>query len=53
VGNAGLLMGTILMRQCHGSKFDVTSGAVLQGPATETLHTYDVQEQEGKIQVKI
>ena len=41
------------MCQCHGSKFDVTSGAVLQGPATEALHIYDVQEQEGKIQVKI
>jgi 3-phenylpropionate/trans-cinnamate dioxygenase ferredoxin subunit len=41
------------MCQCHGSKYDITSGAVLRGPATEPLATYEVREQEGKIQVRL
>jgi nitrite reductase/ring-hydroxylating ferredoxin subunit len=30
--SSGLLTGTTLMCQCHGSKYDITSGAVLQSP---------------------
>jgi 3-phenylpropionate/trans-cinnamate dioxygenase ferredoxin component len=41
------------MCQCHGSKYDITSGAVLHGPATEPLATYEVREQDGKIQVRV
>jgi nitrite reductase/ring-hydroxylating ferredoxin subunit len=41
------------MCQCHGSKYDITSGAVLQGPATEPLATYAVRERAGKIQVRV
>jgi len=51
--SSGLLTGTTLMCQCHGSKFDVTTGAVLQGPAEEALRTYEVHEQDGNIEVKI
>jgi 3-phenylpropionate/trans-cinnamate dioxygenase ferredoxin component len=51
--SAGLLTGTTLMCQCHGSKYDITSGAVLRGPATEPLATYEVREQDGKIQVRV
>jgi len=51
--SAGLLTGTTLMCQCHGSRFDVTSGAVLHGPATKALGTYVVHEQDGKLQVRI
>ena len=36
--SGGLLTGTTLMCQCHGSRFDLTTGAVLNGPATEPLH---------------
>ena len=31
--SAGLLTGTTIMCQCHGSQFDVTSGEVQRGPA--------------------
>lgn len=48
---AGLLTGTTLMCQCHGSKFDVTTGSVLQGPATKPLATYEVREENGNIEV--
>ena len=51
--SSGLLTGTTLMCQCHGSKYDITSGAVLRGPATEPLATYEVREQDGKIQVRV
>jgi 3-phenylpropionate/trans-cinnamate dioxygenase ferredoxin component len=50
--SAGLLTGTTLKCQCHGSQFDVTSGAVLQGPATRALTTYDVREEEGEIKLR-
>ena len=50
--SGGLLTGTTLMCQCHGSRFDVTSGAVLNGPATEALRVYEVHEDEGRIQIR-
>jgi nitrite reductase/ring-hydroxylating ferredoxin subunit len=51
--SAGLLTGTTLMSQCDGSQFDVTSGGILRGPAKSALKTYEVREQDGRIQVRI
>ena len=48
----GLLTGTTIMCQCHGSRFDITTGAVINGPATEALNAYEVQEIEGRIQIR-
>jgi 3-phenylpropionate/trans-cinnamate dioxygenase ferredoxin subunit len=50
--SAGLLTGTTIMCPCHGSTYDVTSGAVLRGPAAEALETYEVCERDGKIQIR-
>jgi 3-phenylpropionate/trans-cinnamate dioxygenase ferredoxin component len=50
--SGGLLTGTTLMCQCHGSLFDVTTGAVINGPATESLNVYEVQEVDGDIQIR-
>ena len=50
--SGGLLTGTTLMCQCHGSRFDVTTGAVVRGPATDALKMYAVQEVEDGIQVR-
>jgi 3-phenylpropionate/trans-cinnamate dioxygenase ferredoxin component len=50
--SGGLLDGTTLMCQCHGSRFDITTGAVINGPATEALNTYEVQEADGSIQIR-
>lgn len=41
------------MSKCDGSQFDVTSGAVLRGPAKLALKTYEVREQNGWIQVRV
>src|SRR3954449_3021305 len=40
--SGGLLTGTTLMCQCHGSRFDIATGAVLNGPASEPLRLYEV-----------
>src|SRR5262249_55412171 len=36
--SGGLLKGTIIMCQCHGSRFDISTGAVINGPATKSLN---------------
>jgi 3-phenylpropionate/trans-cinnamate dioxygenase ferredoxin subunit len=51
--SGGLLTGTTIMCQCHGSRFDITTGAVINGPATEALDVYEVQEVEGGIQLRV
>jgi len=51
--SAGLLTATTIMCQCHGSRFDIITGAVISGLATEALHVYEVQEVEGSIQLRI
>ena len=50
--SGGLLTGTTLMCQCHGSRFDITTGAVINGPASEPLHRYDAQDVDGNIRVR-
>lgn len=39
----GHLVGTIVTCACHGSQFDVTSGAVVRGPAHEPVRSRTVQ----------
>jgi 3-phenylpropionate/trans-cinnamate dioxygenase ferredoxin subunit len=50
--SAGLLTGTTIMCQCHGSLFDITTGAVINGPATKALNVYEVQEVGGSIHIR-
>ena len=50
--SGGLLTGTTLMCQCHGSRFAITTGAVINGPATEPLHRYEVEEVGGTIRIR-
>ena len=49
--SGGLLTGSTVMCQCHGSRFDITTGAVINGPATERLNVYEVQDVEGSIRI--
>jgi 3-phenylpropionate/trans-cinnamate dioxygenase ferredoxin component len=50
--SGGLLTGTTIMCQCHGSRFDISTGAVVQGPATDALTVYEVIEADGAIQLR-
>lgn len=49
----GKLNGTTVTCVCHGSEFDVTSGAVLEGPAKEPVPSYPAQVQGNDIQVRL
>ena len=51
--SGGLLIGTTIMCQCHGSEFDLGTGAVIHGPASRPLHIYDVQEVGGTVRVRL
>lgn len=51
--SGGLLTGAAVMCQCHGSRFDVTTGAVIEGPATEPLNVYAAQEVDGNVQIRV
>jgi nitrite reductase/ring-hydroxylating ferredoxin subunit len=49
--SGGLLKHTTIMCQCHGSEFDIVTGAVLEGPARKPLAVHAVREVEGVVQV--
>jgi nitrite reductase/ring-hydroxylating ferredoxin subunit len=48
----GELDGTAITCECHGSEFDITSGEVLDGPATEPLAVFPVRDESGDLQVE-
>jgi 3-phenylpropionate/trans-cinnamate dioxygenase ferredoxin component len=50
--SAGLLTASRIMCQFHGSRFDITTGAVINGPATEVLKRYEVHEIDGNIHAR-
>jgi len=51
--SGGLLTGTTLMCQCHGSEWELSTGAVIHGPATSPLHRYQVEEVDGTVRLRI
>jgi 3-phenylpropionate/trans-cinnamate dioxygenase ferredoxin component len=50
--SSGLLTGTTVMCQCHGSRFDLATGASITGPATQALGVYEVRETGGELQIR-
>ena len=51
--SGGLLAGKTIVCQCHGSRFDITTGAVINGPATWPLNVYEITEVDGSIQIRV
>ena len=47
----GEIEGTTIQCECHGSVFDMTTGAVVEGPATEPVATFEARELDGDLQV--
>jgi 3-phenylpropionate/trans-cinnamate dioxygenase ferredoxin component len=43
----GKLDGTVITCPCHGSQFDVTTGARLRGPAARGIKTYPIRLETG------
>ena len=50
--SGGLLESTRIMCQCHGTWFDIATGAVIDGPAERPLTTYEVREVDGGIRLR-
>ncbi|MDQ3864184.1 MAG: non-heme iron oxygenase ferredoxin subunit [Actinomycetota bacterium] len=48
----GDLEETTVICACHGSEFDVRSGEVLQGPARESLETYETRVEDGNLKIE-
>ena len=48
----GAFDGKCVICPWHKSRFDVTDGKVVEGPAKEDLRTFDVMEGEGQVWVK-
>jgi 3-phenylpropionate/trans-cinnamate dioxygenase ferredoxin subunit len=38
----GDLEGTVVECACHGSRYDITTGAVIRGPAPKPIHVHPV-----------
>jgi nitrite reductase/ring-hydroxylating ferredoxin subunit len=49
----GDLDGTIVECPCHGSQLDVTSGAVVNGPAADPVDTFEVREEGSDLQIAL
>ena len=45
----GELDGTTVTCACHGSQFDVTSGAVLRGPAARPVRSRSIRVEGGQL----
>ena len=52
IGSGFAVTGTTIMCQCHGSEFDVTTGAVVRGPAARPLNVYEAQVADGTVRVR-
>jgi len=49
----GKLEGRTVICPCHGSRFDVITGAVQHGPAREPVKSYVVRVQDAAMQVQL
>ena len=49
----GRLQGTVVTCPCHGSRFDVTTGERLRGPAVRGVRAFAVRVVAGDLQVEI
>jgi 3-phenylpropionate/trans-cinnamate dioxygenase ferredoxin subunit len=49
----GELEGDRVVCYCHSSEFDVHTGAVLRGPATEPITVYAVRAVDGSLEIEL
>jgi nitrite reductase/ring-hydroxylating ferredoxin subunit len=48
----GEVMGTQVECECHGSVFEMTTGAVVEGPAEDPEPTFPVRDEGGELQIE-
>jgi len=49
----GKLSGTTVECPCHGSRYDLRDGSVIQGPASEPELSFDVRKHAGQVEVRL
>ena len=50
--NKGALTGDVVECPWHGSRFRMSDGQVLTGPATVNAHRYETRVRDGQVEVK-
>jgi 3-phenylpropionate/trans-cinnamate dioxygenase ferredoxin component len=45
--------GSTIQCECHGSTFDMGTGAVVQGPAVDPIETYPVSDEDGELRIEV
>jgi 3-phenylpropionate/trans-cinnamate dioxygenase ferredoxin subunit len=53
LANGGEIDGTAIECECHGSVFDMKTGEVIEGPATEPVAVFAAREENGDLQVGV
>ena len=48
----GETQGAVIECECHGSVFDMTSGAVVEGPAEDPVPSFPVRDEGGELQIE-
>ena len=49
----GRLVGTTVTCPCHGSQYDVRTGKVMRGPATEAEPVFETSIEDGDLKIKV
>ena len=49
----GWVEGTAIRCPCHGSLFDLVTGAVLDGPADEPVRVYPTRVVAGRVEIEL
>jgi nitrite reductase/ring-hydroxylating ferredoxin subunit len=53
LANGGEIEGDTISCECHGSIFDMKTGAVIEGPATEPIATFEVRAAGSDLQIGV
>ena len=53
LSSGGEIDGTVIECECHGSQFDMKTGDVVNGPATDPIAVFGVRDEGGELQVSV
>lgn len=51
--SSGLIVDSHIECDCHGSRFDLASGAVVTPPATQPIRTFEVKIEAGHVFIEV